>query len=70
MSEFKAGDIVRYYPGGVTSLARLLEPHPAGCGWHAEHCLGGVIYFSNDWVRAATPDEIDRARQSSFWALG
>lgn len=43
MSEFKAGDIVRY-SSGSTALVKLNSTHCGG--WHGLHCMGGGTYVT------------------------
>lgn len=64
--EFKKGDIVKY-SDGPTAIVKLESPHAGG--WHANHCLGGVIFVSD--FNRATPAEIEVAMQSRFcvWRL-
>jgi hypothetical protein len=66
MSNFKVGDIVRYNDG-PTALATLVSPHAGG--WHAEHCLGGLLFVSEDYpnpMQTATEDDIEVAKGSQF----
>lgn len=58
----KAGDTVRY-ADGVTALAKLVSPHPGG--WHAEHCLGGILFISN-FKQATTEDLLEAQKSSSY----
>lgn len=59
MTEFKAGDIVRY-SDGCTALVKLQTPHAGG--WHAQHCMGGTTFVSDRscfiGLRPATPFEL------------
>ena len=64
--EFKAGDLVMY-SDGPTALVRLATPHAGG--WHGDHCLGGFRFVSPPDMRHATPEEIERAKQSRFYVL-
>lgn len=65
MSQFKAGDIVRY-GSGSTALAKLHSPHVGG--WHADQCMGGSTYISG---KLSTPDLEDlRMWQRCGWHRG
>jgi len=54
MKQFKAGDVVRYNTGS-TALAKLQMVHAGG--WHADQCMGGSVYISQNQLRE--PDEAD-----------
>ena len=58
--------IVRY-GDGVTALARIDSLHAGG--YHGTQCLGGVRFFSKEKIRLATPEEIEVAKKSRYWAL-
>ncbi|QYW06428.1 hypothetical protein uan_016 [Pseudomonas phage UAntarctica] len=53
MSEYKAGDIVRYNSGS-TALAKLHSPHAGG--WSADQCMGGSTYVSKIYRLADEED--------------
>ena len=65
-SEFKVGDLVMY-SDGPTALVRLLRPQAGG--WRGEQCLGGFRFVSPPDMRQATPEEVERAKQSGFYVL-
>jgi len=67
MSEFKAGDIVRYNHG-CTALAQLVSPHVGG--WHADQCMGGTTYISENYrMRLADEDDL-RMWNKQAWHRG
>lgn len=63
---FKVGDIVRY-SAGCTALARLHSPHAGG--WHANHCLGGMLFVSESYpnpIKLAFPEDVEEFNKQ--WA--
>lgn len=63
---FFTGDLVRYSTGR-TAIARLESPHAGG--WHATHCLGGIVYVTDNQLRHATELDLQVARTSKFYCL-
>lgn len=71
----KSTSIMQLVPGqvvrcdaGPTGLALVKSVY--GNHGYGEHCLGGGVGFWADDCTLATRADIERAKTSSFWALG
>jgi hypothetical protein len=67
MSQFKPGDIIRYNHG-CTALAQLSTPHAGG--WHADQCMGGKIYISDNGQLRHADEEDLRMWNKQAWHRG
>ncbi|AWN08504.1 hypothetical protein HOV04_gp02 [Xanthomonas phage XcP1] len=66
MSEFKAGDLVRYGVGS-TALMVLRSPHPGGRGWHGVQCMGGVTFAPWHKIKQPSPRDYKTWQECEKW---
>lgn len=65
--EFNLGDIVRY-GSGSTAIAQLTQTHAGG--WHADQCMGGSTYITDNLhLRLADEDDL-RMWKKQAWHRG
>ncbi|AWD92397.1 hypothetical protein [Xanthomonas phage Carpasina] len=66
MSEFKAGDLVRYGVGS-TALMVLRSPHPGGHGWRGVQCMGGVTFAPGHKIKQPCPGDYKTWQECEKW---